>query len=312
MQRFTHMLLLGACALVLGLTVIGCQDSTNVSQPTSEAIVYQTNSQLGETYAIGVMQSDGTGKWIAIDGYNEQMEVMHGSLSPDGTGILYDARGEALKRFNLALGTSTTLYTSPTTALNPSYRRDGQKIVFCQQDENDYYSIYSMDASGANVRLIKANDGVQSNTIPVYNPTGTKIAYQYGWADNNTPQIAIMDANGANAEVLTSSGGNSHPSFLPDGRILYIHRDAETGKDVWVMDADGSNQHQLTDTVEIDETFPTSNADGSKITYSTGNDIFVADFDGSSLSNITNITADTETSCWHPVFGRIIDTGSID
>jgi tricorn protease-like protein len=86
-------------------------------------------------------------------------------------------------------------------------------------------------------------------------------------------------ANGANAVDLTSSPGveETAPEFSPDGtKILYISTGptpcctAEYNNDIWVMNANGTGQTQLTHTdFPTQNTAPTWSPDGAKIAYST-------------------------------------------
>jgi Tol biopolymer transport system component len=61
-------------------------------------------------------------------------------------------------------------------------------------------------------------------------------------------EVAVVDANGSNLRVLTHDKVTEfNPVWSPDGRrIAYIRPTAHTSSQIWVMNADGSNQHSLT------------------------------------------------------------------
>ncbi|MBI3475133.1 MAG: PD40 domain-containing protein [Acidobacteria bacterium] len=62
----------------------------------------------------------------------------------------------------------------------------------------------------------------------------------------------------------------SSPSLAatgPNGKIVYVVNMPDNTTDIWVMDADGSNQVDLTNTPGINELAPTWAPDGSKIAY---------------------------------------------
>src|SRR5215471_3236268 len=61
-------------------------------------------------------------------------------------------------------------------------------------------------------------------------------------------EIAVVDANGAGLRVLTHDKvTEDDPVWSPDGRkIAFIRPTAHTSSQVWVMNADGTDQHSLT------------------------------------------------------------------
>jgi Tol biopolymer transport system component len=61
-------------------------------------------------------------------------------------------------------------------------------------------------------------------------------------------EVAVVDANGSNPRVLTHDKVTEfNPVWSPDGRkIAYIRPTRHTSSQIWVMNADGTNQHSLT------------------------------------------------------------------
>lgn len=74
-----------------------------------------------------------------------------------------------------------------------------------------------------------------------YSPDNSKIAFGEFYDQG----IWVADANGANPLRLTTFG--SAPSWSPDGSRLAFHTGGQVGVNryLWVMNADGSNAHQL-------------------------------------------------------------------
>lgn len=60
----------------------------------------------------------------------------------------------------------------------------------------------------------------------------------------------------------------------PNGKIAYVVRMPDLSTDVWVMDADGSNQTDLTNTQGVSEYYPVWSPDGTRIAYVIGDNIF--------------------------------------
>ena len=121
----------------------------------------------------------------------------------------------------------------------------------------------------------------------------------------NTRRAIILLGVAMAVLFLASSLLSTEPSAQttsPEGKIVYQMQDTEPGEhlyDIWMMDADGTNQTNLTKTPESNETQPTWSSDGTRIAF-TGEgsepnadgdvllDIWVMDADGSNLTNLTN------------------------
>lgn len=81
-----------------------------------------------------------------------------------------------------------------------------------------------------------------------YSPSGRKIAFISVLNSGGGPQLYTINSDGSNLIQLTTSGVHNF-SWSPDGEIVYLNFDYsidETKGTLWVMDADGNNNRQLT------------------------------------------------------------------
>ena len=122
-----------------------------------------------------------------------------------------------------------------------------------------------------------------------------------------------MRRTGEDLVALTSCEGqdsdcsNDYPSWSPDdSQIVYIHtddyvNDEAVNAQVWVMNADGSNQHQLTTDSPLKDQVPNWSPDGTSITYASGEGvaegIWVMKSDGSDQQQLSGCLPADELPC---------------
>ena len=93
----------------------------------------------------------------------------------------------------------------------------------------------------------------------VWSPDGTKIAFDIAWSGNNEEgsDIHVMKADGSDLVNLTDRPGDDyHPAWSPDGTKIAFVSDRDGEYEIYVINADGSKQTQLTDGAHVIGSFP--------------------------------------------------------
>ena len=158
--------------------------------------------------------------------------------------------------------------------------------------------------------------GVAPPTQFAFSPDGSKLAY-IEYIPPGYPQIFVRSLDGSGAQQLTHGegpgSGRYDPDWSPDGTKIAFTGPGP-GTDIWVMNADGSNQTRLLNSVTMSGWGPSWSPDGTKIAF-TGNsqgqqyDIFVINSDGSGTPvNLTDnyvgppgyTRIDDEEAAWSP------------
>jgi len=167
-----------------------------------------------------------------------------------------NADGSGLKRL-----TSNNVYTAEGT-LSP----DGKTIVFTSLKDGDL-DIYTMNVDGTNVRRLTTAVGYDGG--PFFSPDGKQIVYR------------------ANHPADSAS--------LAEYKALLAQRIVRPSKmEIWVMNADGTGQHQVT-TLGGANFAPFFTPDGKRIIFSSNYknphssnfDLYLVNPDGTGLEQVT-------------------------
>jgi len=157
--------------------------------------------------------------------------------------------------------------------------------------------------------LTNLSNNAASDYQPRWSADGSKIVFVSD--RSGVAEIFVMDANGLNQAPLTHTTGasNASPSWSSDGkRIAFIRSTGVRSGDVWVMNADGKDAHQITHHVpgQFPYDFTTTwSPDGRRIAVSrsfsdTIQEIAVVNVDGSPSSDCTRNGVISRNPSWSP------------
>jgi Tol biopolymer transport system component len=155
---------------------------------------------------------------------------------------------------NGALPLNLTSNREATVDDDPNWSPNGRKIVFTSYLPDltttlTPAEIYMMNADGSDQEQL-TNDGIEKRG-PAYSPNGRHILFacRMGPIGANglaTFEICVMEAvaNGAITRLTVNGVNDLTPNWSPDGLAIVSHR--APANQLWVMNADGSGQTQLT------------------------------------------------------------------
>lgn len=146
---------------------------------------------------------------------------------------------------------------------DPAVSPDGTKIAYMRQPTNSApFDIWIMDINGGNPHAITNGDTNIFFDAPDWSPDGSQIVYMR-FVDNGPDEgtdVWVMSPDGTNQHNITNTPHRFEdaPAWSPDGqRIAFLKNRFDNPSsfavpagsppsDIWTMDPDGENQHNVT------------------------------------------------------------------
>jgi TolB protein len=213
--------------------------------------------------------------WVAVmaaDGSNQKLlaEGKAPDWSPDGRQIAFSHSDGQICVMN-ADGTNIRQVThSDTFKSGPSWSPDGKRMVFILTKNpgsrtDPQPEIGIMNSDGTDERILttmdrsnvcKEPDGRKSflatahdANAPAWSPVDNRIAIWSG-IERQYGQIWVINSDGTGSKQLTkecSRRNNDDPSWSPDGKKILFSTGRSGRNELWMIDADGSNEKRLSD-----------------------------------------------------------------
>jgi TolB protein len=279
---------------VVGFCVVGEQDKEKKMIPSNFHPKVRLLAIIGGlTLAACVLALMATHKPTEAAFPGSNGKIAFASQKTGNTGEIYTitSDGKVLKRL------TKNSYDEAFPAFSPN----GRRIAFTSnRPKLRDYDIFTMNTGGRGVMNLTHDSGFNERE-PAWSPDGTKIAF------SRLNNIFVRNADGTNEIQLTEegTGENGQPSWSPDGsKILFTRRcDISLpecfGIDLWVMNADGTDERRFSTDPLIQACRGTAadwSPDGTKIVFvcepAEGNGgIYVVNADGSGLTRLTTSIA---------------------
>ncbi len=233
-----------------------------------------------------------TGIWL-LDLSTEKKHFltpgMSADWSPDGRQLVY------VKNTNIFVTDTSASNQQQLTdwgdCYNPDWSADGKRIAFDtnRNDPKGANVIWLMNVDGSD-KIDISQHGVGEWREPKWRQDGQSILH-IRYTDHPTPDLYVVNSEGTNAIRLTNNNRtDDYPTWSPDGKhIVWDSYGGGTGG-IWIMNADGSEQHLLIPYGG----FPSWSPDGKSLVYYAAYDdqhgsLWISRSDGSNARLITRM-----------------------
>jgi TolB protein len=206
--------------------------------------------------------------------------------------------------YDLVTNNVTQLTHDRGIHFDPTVSPDGKHVAFRSRIGSDDYEIRVVSIRGTGLRNLTSNPAM--DYAPAWSPDGRRIAFasERGF---RLPHVWVMNADGSNPHVLTRAFTGEYPAWSPDGRRIVFASNisvTNTGFELVVVNADGTNAHRLTHN-DVYDMGPDWSPDGKTIAFYSGRDtvggghyVYVMRRDGSGVRRLTR--GPGELPSWSP------------
>src|SRR4029077_130840 len=177
------------------------------------------------------------------------------------------------------------LTTGDAEDYTPAWSPDGKRIAFVSI-RNGVSQIFVMRADGTEVRQL--TQGKAENIHPTWAPDGDRILFNtthfvgataadgrdvpsdnkvIGEQIDKKMDLATIRPDGSDLKRITTGGGYTYASFSPDGMSILHRRVNGAASQIFVMNADASNDHNISGEGNIDG-WPAWSSDGKRVIFS--------------------------------------------
>jgi Tol biopolymer transport system component len=288
-HRLRRMVNAGTCLLAASLL---SAPAARATFPGSNGQIAYANTRSGAIVAIG---PNGMGRHRITHGSND----IDPAYSPDGSKLAFGCgpseRTARICAVNADGSGRTHLTGTARVSFEPAFSPDGSQIVYSAAPRNGYSDLWVMNADGSDKHRLTHTDGNDGN--PRYSPDGKRIVFQRVHAYRNDISVAIVNAGGSRLRDLTRRPHDRFsgwPDFSPDGTKIVYASFHHNRAGIWLMNADGSNQHQLTPPSATFDFSPVFSPNGKRIAFDdaafhdSAKGINLMNADGSHLRRLPN------------------------
>ena len=170
-----------------------------------------------------------------------------GGISPDGMTMLMTlSRGDDPNIYTLDVVSKKAkkLLKGFGVSSSPTWSPDGKEAAFVS-DRSGNPQIYIINIeTGKTRKLTKMN----WCDFPSWSPSGEWIVFAGRETSKEKMNIFATDLTGSQIRRLTyKAGDNEDPTWSPDGRLIAFTSTRRGRREIFLMDADGSAPHPLTE-----------------------------------------------------------------
>lgn len=278
----------------LGLLLLAACRTAPTTPPTPVGqLAYSVFVNEAEAQNLFIIQADGRNLRQLTSGPGHDYDP---SFSPDGGQIVFrsDRDGyDVLYVMNADGSQLRKLSDHPEEEQrSPAWSPDGQWIAFTAfTPDVSAPNIYIVRPDGRDRRQLTTGQQPAFYEYPSWSPDSQQLVYHFHLG-YGAKQIGRIHVDGSGQTVLTAGlADNDYPAWSPDGSQIVFKSERDGNREIYLMQPDGSDQHNVSQAPEAEDTFPAWSPDGQWIAFSSeresGFGLYLMRADGTALTFLT-------------------------
>jgi Tol biopolymer transport system component len=198
--------------------------------------------------------------------------VLRFAFSPDGKVLAFIGGRPGtmdVSMLSLSDGKTSSIYSQPEWIGGLAWTGDGQALVL-SLNQRGIRRLAKLPITSGKLELLAAAG--EDAYYPAVSRRGDRLAFVREVSDTDLWRVELPDPLGPGQPnpLVSSTRGDSQPSFSPDGKRIAFQSNRSGSFEVWVSNADGSNQVQLTSLGGPPASRPRWSPDGRHIAFWSG------------------------------------------